>query len=97
MRRQQQKRKQVVPNFLVRNVRNNLLSLIRDLKVQSKERWQLKGLTGSKTGETGTKRRRQEKYKPKPTEPENKGNLNKFTNEPVEESKKPINYRPKAY
>ena len=54
-----------------------------------------KGLTGSKTGETGTKRRRQEKYKPKPTEPENKGNLNKFTNEPVEESKKPINYRPK--
>ena len=30
------------PNFLVRNVRNNLLSLIRDLKVQSKERWQPK-------------------------------------------------------
>ena len=54
-----------------------------------------KGLTGSKTGETGTKRRRQEKYKPKPPEPENKSNLNKFTNEPVEESKKPINYRPK--
>ena len=53
-----------------------------------------KGLTGSKTGETGTKRRRQEKYKPKP-ETENKGNLNKFTNEPVDESKKPINYRPK--
>ena len=42
MRRKLQKRKRVVPNFLVRNVRNNLLSLIRDLKVQSKERWQPK-------------------------------------------------------
>jgi len=54
-----------------------------------------KGLTGSKTGETGTKRRRQEKYKPKPKPEEKKGNLDQFTNEPVEESKKPINYRPK--
>ena len=53
-----------------------------------------KGLTGSKTGETGTKRKKQETYKPKP-QPEQKGNLNKFTNEPVEESKKPINYKPK--